>query len=526
MDTPSLPHGPSMAKRTCCSDPSNAKPPSTTSPELHNDRSENDLALESFLRVSDFDSINTSFDRLIESRSSDSDKNDLIQRALHLGCVLLEAGKHSDRKRSSVHNTVVWPLPPDLTIKVFAMLDTQSVCYAAATCSLFQKCAADPLCFADIDLITLVPKVNNGVVSSMIRRAGNALQSIKLGVLPPCASPLFCSSEPLIYSIRNSSDASGVSWNDKRSRQGKESSILTRSCLSYLSENGGAPGARLRRLHLFNIERMDNAALLASLSACPSLRDLEIVGLHVELRQTLESVSKHCPLIERLVFESSKTGRDDGLKYPTCNEFVHSCPNTTTLALKGFKLQDYKVRTLVKGLRKLKHVDFSMSYSFTGAFLKNLGANGGGNCLEVMILRDCMHLKAIEVEYFMGAVLVGEFKLFRHLDISNREGLASDGDWFNRCYSASFIPIKQLLEERPNFSLVAEFPKGSYIDVEQATPSDLNSDMSLASQLSSHASDGSFLMSVSDNSSDSGNEDGQESSFVTYDSDEVDFLAT
>lgn len=29
---------------------------------------------------------------------------------------------------------------------------------------------------------------------------------------------------------------------------------------------------------------------------------------HVELRQTLESVSKHCHLIERLFFESSKTG--------------------------------------------------------------------------------------------------------------------------------------------------------------------------------------------------------------------------
>ncbi|MFS8015313.1 putative Longin-like domain superfamily, AP complex, mu/sigma subunit protein [Helianthus anomalus] len=63
-------------------------------------------------------------------------------------------------------------------------------------------------------------------------------------------------------------------------------------------------------------------------------------------------------------------GRDDGLKHPTCYEFMHSCPNITTLALKGFKLHDYKARMLVKGLRKLKIVDFSTSYSFTGAFLK------------------------------------------------------------------------------------------------------------------------------------------------------------
>ncbi|KVH96562.1 hypothetical protein Ccrd_001343, partial [Cynara cardunculus var. scolymus] len=72
--------------------------------------------------VSDFDSINTSFDSLIKSRSSDSDQNDLIQIALHLGSVRLEAGKRSDRKRSSFHNAVVWPLPPDLTIKGYRYL--------------------------------------------------------------------------------------------------------------------------------------------------------------------------------------------------------------------------------------------------------------------------------------------------------------------------------------------------------------------------------------------------------------------
>ncbi|KAI7752231.1 hypothetical protein M8C21_023152 [Ambrosia artemisiifolia] len=55
----------------------------------------------------------------------------------------------------------------------------------------------------------------------------------------------------------------------------------------------------------------------------------------------------------------------------------------------------------------------------------------------------------------------------------------------------------------------------------------LTSDVSLASQFSSHASDGSILMSVSDSGSDSGNEDGQEIKFVTYDesSYEVDFLS-
>nr|XP_043609415.1 F-box protein At4g02760-like [Erigeron canadensis] len=500
-----------MSKRPC-----SFTKPSSNSDQHDSDHHFNmDSLLTAFLALSDSppSAIQASFDRLLDSNS---DQNELIQRALRLGSVLLEAANRSARICSSHHNAVIWPLSPDLTIKVFSMLDTQSVCYVAATCTFFQKCAMDPLCFADIDLATLVPKVNNAVVSTMIHRAGSALRSIKLGVLPPIPAPPFLSSQPLVYSIRNANDASGISWNEKRSRQGKESSILTRSCLSSLYGNGGAPGAHLRRLHLYNIERMDNAALLTSLSACPSLLDLEIVGLHVELRHTLESVSKHCHLIERLVFESSKTGRDDGLKYPTCNEFVLNCPNITTLALKGFKLHDYKARMLVKGLHKLKHLDLSTSYSFTGAFLKNVGVNGGGDHLEVMLLRDCMHLKEIEVERFMAAVLAGEFKLLRYIDISNREGLACEGDWCNRCYSASFIPIKQLLEQRPDFCLVAEFPKGSYIEAEQMSASDL----SIPSQSTSYASDASVFMSTSDGSyySDHGsiNEDSRESGYVIY----------
>ncbi|PWA36636.1 RNI-like superfamily protein [Artemisia annua] len=506
-NNPHLSSSSSTAKRLC----------HVTKPPQPSDQMDDDdeVLLTDFLDRNEA-VIETVFDRIVRRCDTDYDRNELITRALKLGACLLEAGNRSARRCSSDHNGVVWPLSPDLTIKVFSLLDTQSVCYVAATCSFFHSCAMDPLCFADIDLATLVPKVNNAVVSTMINRAGGYLRSLKLGILPSIPAPPFFSSEPLVYSIRNANDASSISWNEKRSRQGKDSSILTRSCLSSLSGNGGAPGAHLRRLHLFNIERMDNTALSAALSACPSLLDLEIVGLHVELRHTLESISGNCPLIERLVFESSKTGRDDGLKYPTCNEFVLNCPNITTLALKGFKLHDYKARMLVKGLRKLKHIDLSTSYSFTGAFLKSVGANGGGDHLEVMILRDCMHLKEIEVERFMVAVLAGEFKLLRHLDISNREGLACEGDWSNRCYSASFIPIKQLLEQRPDFCLVAEFPKGSYIEMEQMTASD----MSLLSQSSSHTSDQSVFMSTSDGSynSDYGsvNEDSRENGYVMY----------
>nr|KAJ0217056.1 hypothetical protein LSAT_V11C300136710 [Lactuca sativa] len=63
-------------------------------------------------------------------------------------------------------------------------------------------------------------------------------------------------------------------------------------------------------------------------------------------------------LISSLMFLSQTlTGRDDGLKFPTCNAFVLNCPNITTLALKGFKLHDYKARMLVKLWIEILEVD-------------------------------------------------------------------------------------------------------------------------------------------------------------------------
>ncbi|XP_028804146.1 F-box protein At4g02760 [Neltuma alba] len=508
----------SMAKRPCPSQ----------NPRFQN-LHQVDHLLEAFLALAEFPafSLHLSLDRLLHSWPADADQTLLIDRALKMGSVLLDAANHSSRKRASSHNSLAWPLPPDLTIKVFSILDTQSLCHAAATCSFFNKCAKDPLCYANLDLTTTVPKINNAVVSSMVQRAGKALRSLKLGVVPGATA--LPGSQPLAYTIRNTiAEVSSFSWNDKRSRQGRESSILTRSCLTPLNRENGAPRAFLRKLHLYNIERMDNTSLAGALSACPSLLDLEIVGLHVELRHTLASISANCPLIERLFFESSKTGRDDSLKTPTCMDLVSKCPRLASLSLRGFKLHDYKVRILVKGLQKLKYVDFSTSYFITGNFLRNLGSSTSGTLLEVLILRDCMHLKELEVARLLMAILAGDFKSLVHLDISNREGLASEGDWYRRCYNSSIMPIKQVLETRSNMCLLAEFPsEGSYVepfDVE------LNSDISLPSQLSSHTSDGSNFMSTSESSYNSdqgsGNEDGQDASYVIYgeSSDEIDYF--
>ena len=96
-----------MAKQPCFSDHS------TTVSKLDYDRLYIEALLNPLSTVSRL--IDASFDALPESRSTDSDQYLFTQRAIHLGSVILEAGKRSARKRSSVHNASVWPL----TIKVY-----------------------------------------------------------------------------------------------------------------------------------------------------------------------------------------------------------------------------------------------------------------------------------------------------------------------------------------------------------------------------------------------------------------------
>ncbi|KAE9461808.1 hypothetical protein C3L33_06279, partial [Rhododendron williamsianum] len=54
------------------------------------------------------------------------------------------------------------------------------------------------------------------------------------------------------------------------------------------------------------------------------------------------------------------------------------------------------------------------------------------------------------------------------------------------------IPVKQLLQKRPGFCLLAEFPpEGSFIDIKQMVGSEAYSYFELTHQPSSHTSDGS-----------------------------------
>ncbi|THG18379.1 hypothetical protein TEA_015454 [Camellia sinensis var. sinensis] len=69
----------------------------------------------------------------------------------------------------------------------------------------------------------------------------------------------------------------------------------------------------------------------------------ETVGVFSELSNAYSNISS--PF---LCSHPYWLGRDDSLKFPTCSDLVNNCPHLTSLALRGFKLQDYKVRVLVK----------------------------------------------------------------------------------------------------------------------------------------------------------------------------------
>ncbi|KAK1267221.1 F-box protein [Acorus gramineus] len=335
-------------------------------------------------------SFSLSLDRILGSAASEAEEGLAIDRVLRLGSAIVDAGTRAARRRASRHNSVSWPLAPDLTIKIGCLYWDSVLCSLCATvqvntvyvaaCSMFNKCAADPLCYANIDLTSAVPKVNNTVVGTMIQRAGKNLQSLKLGILP-CPTLSTGPSRPMAYSIGNAFDTSVLSWNDKRSRKGRDSSsVLTRACLQTLD---GVAGALLRSLHLYNIDRMDSTPLCVALSACKSLLDLEIIGL-----------------INGVIVSFSPSDRDDSLNTSTCVDL---------------------------GFRSLKFIDFSCSYATTGAFLRQ---KFHGFCLQFLL----------ETANFSDILW----------DISNCYGLAAEEDWYDRCNGQSFIENERMIESEEN----------------------------------------------------------------------------
>lgn len=123
----------SMAKRPCPSSSTSQIPNANASAKQNPSM---DYLLETFLDMADSPlSIGLSFDRLIDSTPCDADQSLLIDRALKLGSLLLEAGNRSARKRASKHNSLAWVLPPDLTIKVIIY----SLCFSFFFFTWFSK---------------------------------------------------------------------------------------------------------------------------------------------------------------------------------------------------------------------------------------------------------------------------------------------------------------------------------------------------------------------------------------------------
>ncbi|XP_024010071.1 F-box protein At4g02760 isoform X2 [Eutrema salsugineum] len=367
-----------------------------------------DVTVSSFLSLSDLPlfssplSIGCSFDRVLDkvissdARTSgdDFDQDRFLDRTLQLASLLYESTKRCIRKRATLQNSISWPLLPELTTKVFSMLDTKSLMQASACCTMFNKCAMDRVCYSHIDLTLAAKDVDNGVVCIMIHRAGKELRSLKLG----CVSL---------------------------------KSLLTRSCLAPLYFNHGFAGGLLRSLHLYNLILMDRKSICDVLAACSNLTDLKIVGFVsrdiLNPLEQLASVTRNCRLMEHLFLENYYRSTADLTTDSNLVEFVDDCPNLTSLTLQHFALNDARARVIINGFRQLKYINLSGLHGISGCFLRNLGHNCGDSPLETLLLRNCYTLEEREVLLFLNSLLAGDFKSIRHVDVSSNYGLLSDG---------------------------------------------------------------------------------------------------
>ncbi|XP_010455912.1 PREDICTED: F-box protein SKIP17 isoform X1 [Camelina sativa] len=380
-------------------------------------------------------SISSSFDRVLDkalaSASVDESVQDrLVDRTLELASLLLDSTKRCFRKRASVHNSNSWFLPPELTIKVFSMLDTKSLMQASVCCTMFNNCAIDRVCYSHIDLTTAARYADKGIVSTVINRAGRELRSLKIGRVVRAAG----SDSP--------------------------TPLLSGSCLSTLAYNHGFLGSRLRNLRLYNLRPIKYRSLCNALSVCPNITDLRIVGLYNLTEELFNSLTIKCRFIEHLFLETygyprtleTKTGS-------SLIDFVANCPNLTSLTLIRFGLTDEWARNLVESSRKLKYLNLARSPTIKGRFLRELGLSCKDPPLKTLILRNCPKLQEKEVLEFCNSILAGNFKSIRHIDVSSNRGLVSSVRG-KRCNKPTF-PLERLKEEKSDVTFVAEFPMTS-----------------------------------------------------------------
>ncbi|KAL0846228.1 hypothetical protein Bca101_019474 [Brassica carinata] len=440
-----------------------------------------DTTISSFLSLSDLPlfssplSIACSFDRVLD-KVDGSDHDRFLDRTLQLASLLYNSTKRCIRKRATLQNSTSWPLLPELTTKVFSMLDTKSLMQASVCCTMFNKCAMNRVCYSHIDLTRAAKNVDNGVVFIMIHRAGKELRSLKLG----------CVSSRSVF-------------------------MLTRSCLAPLTFNHGFAGGLLRSLHLYNLILVPGKSLCAVLSVCPNLTDLKVTGFvsgdKVNPVEHLVLITRNCRLIEHLFLENCRVA--DPATSSTVLEFVDNCPNLSSVTLLQFGVTDAIARTIImvltslallvfssviwytthvydslkpnkllQGFHQLKYINLSGTYGISGCFLRDLGVSGRESPLQTLLLRDCYHLKEREVLLFLNSILAGDFKSILYIDISSQHGLVSDGG------IATFepkFPIEELKKQKPSLTFVAIFPA---LSSSSSSSSELYSDDTSSSESS------------------------------------------
>ncbi|KAJ0250149.1 hypothetical protein HA466_0143350 [Hirschfeldia incana] len=373
-------------------------------------------------------------EKALASASDDASVQErLVDRTLQLASLLLESTKRSFRKRATVHNSISWFLPPELTIKVFSILDTKSLMHVAACCTMLKKCAMDRFAYAHVDLTTATSEVDNKVVCNLIQRAGKELRSLKLGSL---ARPYPSDCNP---------------------------SLVNGPFLSTLPRNPDFIGNRLKSLGLYNIRSMNRDSSFEVLSVCSNLTDLRIVGLNNPFMHLFKILAEKCRLIEHLCIETYQLlSTIDTIKGSHLIKFVTNSPNLTSLRLIGFRLTDEVARILAQSSRTLEYLNLSRSPTINGRFLRDVRNSCKESPLKTLILRNCLKLQEREVLELCNSLIKGNFKSILHIDVSNNRGLVSDNgnlvsDNGKRSYKPNF-PLEKLKEERSDVTLVADFP--------------------------------------------------------------------
>ncbi|CAA7039721.1 unnamed protein product [Microthlaspi erraticum] len=367
------------------------------------------------------EAIGSSFERALEKMfiySVEASVN--LDRGMELSSLLHESTRRWYRRQATTHNSITWPLPSELTVKVFSMADTKSLVNASASCTMFKKYAVEQFCYSNVDLTTA--NVKSKVVPDMILKAGKELRSLKVGCPDESTTPL-----------------------------------LKASCLAPLSyKKHGVLGNLLGSLHIYNHGGLNSKSLCGPLSVCSNLTDLKIVGLNFDtLADVVDSLTTKCqPLFLQ---------RDNGAwNFINASLFQSNCPNLTSLSLIGFYIQDLEVYKLLMGLRKLKYMDLSKTTAFEGRFLRNVSHEFKDALIETLILRDSFLLSKRMVRRFLDSLLTaGRLRFIRHIDVSNDYGLCCGQ---GRCKKLKF-PLEELKVKRPGLTFVAaDFPTSSSSD--------------------------------------------------------------